>query len=70
MARKKAATPRKGKARASAETTELQVEEAGPPKPPMTLESALVLVTFLALVVAFLLIQLELRSSFGSGWPV
>jgi hypothetical protein len=33
------------------------------------LESGLVLVTFLALLVSFALIQIELSGSFGSTWP-
>ena len=34
-----------------------------------TLESGLVLVTFLALIVSFALIQIEMSGSYGSTWP-
>jgi hypothetical protein len=78
VARKKAAAgPKKGRARgASAEPAAdagLDVEEVGearPAKPPMGLESALILVTFLALLTAFLLVQVKMHSAFGKGWPV
>lgn len=72
MARKKA-SPRKprGRGAKAATTTEFEVEEgkAKVAKQPMSLESALILVTLLALVTAFVMINLEMRSSFGEGWP-
>jgi hypothetical protein len=36
----------------------------------MGLESALILVTFLALVAAFVLVQVKMHGAFGKGWPV
>ena len=73
MARK-TASPRKPKGRGakSAATTEFAVEEgaAKTAKPPMSLESALIIVTLLALVAAFVLINIESNASFGQGWPV
>jgi hypothetical protein len=73
--RKPAAAPKKGRARAAGEPDAeagLQVEEVGETeaKQPMGIESALVVVTFLALLAAFVLIQVEMRGAFGKGWPV
>ena len=34
------------------------------------LETALVVVTLVALIAAFLMLQVEMRSAFGEGWPV
>lgn len=74
MATRKKASPRKPKGRGAkaAASTEFEVEEGAPrvAKPPMSLESALILVTLLALVAAFVMINIEMNSSFGKGWPV
>jgi hypothetical protein len=73
VARKKA-SPAKPKRRGAkpAATTELTVEdgEARQAKQPMSLESALIIVTLIALIAAFVMINIEMRSSFGEGWPV
>ena len=42
--------------------------EAGAPSR-WNLESGLVLVTLLALLISFVLIQIEMSSSYGSTWP-
>jgi hypothetical protein len=57
---------------AEAPTGELEVEDVSEaaPKPPAGIESWLVLITFAALVAAFVLINLKLRANFGAGWPV
>lgn len=34
------------------------------------LEMALIVVTLVALVAAFLMLQVEMRSAFGEGWPI
>ena len=34
------------------------------------LEMALIVVTLVALVAAFLMLQIEMRSAFGEGWPI
>jgi hypothetical protein len=78
VARKKAAAgkPKKGRGRGAADASGdagIEVEEIGEPKaakPPMSIESALVLVTFIALVAAFLMVQVKMHDSFGKGWPV
>jgi hypothetical protein len=77
VARKKlSASPKKGRARAAAEPAAdegLEVEEVGEArsaKPGMGLESALILVTFLALVAAFVLVQVKMHGAFGKGGPV
>ncbi len=71
MARSKTPSRKTREAKAT-ESQELEVEEVGDEAPavnPAGLEQALVFVTTLALVTAFVLIQLKLRSAFGQGWP-
>ena len=34
------------------------------------LEMALIVVTLVALIAAFLMLQVEMRSAFGEGWPI
>jgi len=34
------------------------------------LEMALIVVTLVALIAAFLLLQVEMRKAFGEGWPI
>ena len=72
MARKKA-SPRKPKGRGAkpTATTELTVEdgEARAAKQPMSLESALIIVTLVALVAAFVMINIEMNGSFGETFP-
>ena len=46
-----------------------QVTVEKPAKAPMGTEGMLVLITFVALVVAFVLINMEMRHAFGKGWP-
>ena len=83
MARRAAKSPRKpkpakakkgkkGKKAAPVESEDLEVTaegvetaSAGP-----SLESGLVLVTFIALIVALVLIEMEMSSSYGSTWPL
>ncbi len=79
MARRAAKSPRKpkpskGKGRKAApvESEDLDVtadgvESAGTAH---TIESGLVLVTFVALIVALVLIEMEMSSSYGSTWPI
>lgn len=44
--------------------------EASEAKASGGLEMALIVVTFVALVAAFALLQYEMRHAFGEGWPV
>ncbi len=72
MARAKPTAVRKPRSRDAEASTELEVEEAAPAeeqvaKPPMGLENALVLVTFVALAVAFVLIEMRSKSAHGGG---
>lgn len=74
MARKKASPAKPKPKRRGAKpvaTTELTVEdgEARPVKQPMSLESALIIVTLVALVAAFVMINVEMSSSFGKTFP-
>ena len=39
-------------------------------RPAGGLEMALIVVTLIALIAAFLMLQIEMRSAFGEGWPV
>lgn len=64
MAKRAKPSPR-SKAAAS---SDFQVEDENMVESTGGLESALVLVTFLALLVALVLSQLELSSSYGQGW--
>lgn len=74
MARKPIA---RSKTRTTAKTPEGEfevVEETvvveKPAKAAFGTEGMLVLVTFVALVAAFVLINMEMHSAFGKGWPV
>lgn len=73
---KKVAITRKGKGRPAKEAdetvTEVTVEEETEVvvKPAMGLESALIAVTFIALIAAFVMVQMKLHASFGKGWPI
>jgi len=75
MARK-AAIVRKGKVRTAKDaddaSTEVEVEEETTVevKPAMGLETALIGITFIALIAAFLMIQMKMHAAFGKGWPV
>jgi hypothetical protein len=72
---KKVTTVRKGKARSAKDAAdsgvEFEVEEETEVvvKPAMGIETALIAVTLVALVAAFVLVQLKMHSAFGKGWP-
>ncbi len=74
MARKPIQRKSRAAARAPAAEGEFEVVEDAPvekaAKPPLATEGMLVLITFVALIAAFVLINLELRHAFGKGWPV
>jgi hypothetical protein len=75
MAKKPAASVRKGKARPAKEVVEgdaefvVEEETEVVVKPAMGLESGLIAVTFVALIAAFVLVELKHKSSFGAIWP-
>lgn len=79
MARRAAKSPRKpkpakakkGKKAAAVESEDLEVTAEGvePASGGPSLESGLVLVTFIALLVALVLIEMEMSSSYGATWP-
>jgi len=70
MARK-AGGGRKG--RGKEQEVEVEVvgaeEDAAPAAPPAGLETAIVFVTFAALLAAFVLVNLRLKSAFEVTWP-
>lgn len=69
MAKKPA---RKARAVATDETGALEVEvvtEEAPAKPPAGIETWLIFITFAALLAAFLMVNMKMRSDYGEGWP-
>lgn len=68
MAKSKRAAAATTSRRGKASTTSFEVEDQDAPKGPQAgLEAGLVFVTFAALVVAIVMAQMELASSFGKG---
>jgi hypothetical protein len=56
-----------GRGKKAALALDVETEDGGEAAAPAGLENGLVLVTFLALVVALVLSQIELSSSYGKG---